>query len=177
MNNHIVLIPFGHIESTILLNLANEIKEIFKAQVLFKEKEPIPRIALNPYRNQYRSEIFLRTLKQLNLNTYALGLTEVDLYFNHWEYVFSKSDPPQKVAIVSILRLNPGFYKMLEDLKVYYSRISKVCFYELGKLYQLTQCPNSECVMHPVRTIVDIDLKTENFCGNCKRRLQEVLNL
>ncbi|MCS7258894.1 MAG: archemetzincin [candidate division WOR-3 bacterium] len=175
MQKNIVLVPFGHIDSSIINHLSQELDFAFQIPVKFKETQVVPRVAFNLHRNQYRANIFLEVLANLNLSDRALGLTDVDLYNNRHDYVFGATDPQRKVALVSIIRLNPGFYKMLEDIKTYYSRITKEAIYELGFLFNLSKCPQEDCVMHPVANIVDLDLKSERFCGNCSIKLKEFL--
>ncbi|MEO0072812.1 MAG: hypothetical protein ABIK10_05210 [candidate division WOR-3 bacterium] len=173
MSNEIIIVPFRHIDSAIISHLFQELNFAYNSTIRIKESQAIPRLALNQYRGQYRANFFLDALTSLNFSARTLGITDVDLYNDRHDYVFGATDPERMVALISLTRLNPGFYKMLEDIRTYYSRITKAAIYHLGFLFNLNKCPEEDCVMHPAETILELDLKSERFCGNCQAKLKE----
>lgn len=129
----------------------------------------LPKEAFNKLRRQYRADIILDALEK-SFEGRILGLTTEDLYADTLNFVFGQAKVNGRVAIISLKRLDPNFYKIpsqqtLED------RASKEAIHELGHCFKLRHCINKQCVMSFSNTIADVDRKGKELCEMCKVQL------
>ncbi len=90
-----------------------------------------------------------------------LAITNEDIYPSEgWNYVFGKAESQKRVAIVSTYRLNNNS-----------SLIEKIVLHEIGHLLKLSHCERPLCVMQKTHNVEDIENISENFCVNCKQKL------
>lgn len=171
----IYLIPFEYIEYRLLNYLSKELLSIFKTDVIFGAKQALPAASYNQYRSQYRASAFLEALQNLKLNGKIIGITNVDIYAPKHDYTFSVADPENKVAIAALTRLQPLYYKTYQDESVFWLRVLKEIIHATARLYGLEHCFRQECVMHASNTIMSIDIKTDRFCGDCRRLLKSAV--
>lgn len=165
------IVPFEHIDSMILRYLQKELAGIFDAEIIFERRLPIPQFSLNQYRNQYRTKTFLDALQKVRERGKIVGICSVDIYAKNYDFIFGLADPTSQVAIVSIERLKPSYYGVTQDDSVFLPRVLKETTHELGHLYGLEHCHRTECVMHCSIALIDTDIKSARFCGECQREL------
>lgn len=169
----VLVVPFQHIESLLLNYISNEIKVTFDLSVELVNKQPLPSNSYNQYRDQYRTNAFLDALTRFRKNNnMVIGICDVDIYAPNTEYVFNIADIERKVAVVSITRLKPIYYNMYQDENIFWGRVIKEIFHTLGRLYGLEHCYRAECVMFLSNTILSVDIKSNRFCGDCRKLLQ-----
>ncbi len=165
----IYLVPIGKVRREILEDLKENLPLIFPYFFEIGEKISIPENSWNIKRNQYLSAPFLDKLSKLELE-YAfkiLGITEVDLYVPHLNYIFGQAKIRGREALISLARLSNTFYGLPEDLKLLKKRALKEAIHELGHTLGLEHCFNSKCVMFFSNSIKDTDDKEEKFCNRC----------
>jgi archaemetzincin len=155
--------PIGDIARETLDQLATDLKTIFNDIEILK---PIPIVesAYNPDRNQYLTDEFLQEVKRVSPG-HVLGVTEVDLYTPHLNFVFGQAELPGRVAVISLNRLHH------DEPEVFYSRILKEAVHELGHTLGLKHCEVVHCVMHFSNSLMDTDVKLEVFCKKCEELL------
>ena len=78
-------------------------------------------------------------------------------------YVFGEAYTPGKVALISLWRLKPEFYKDPADHSVYGLRGAKETVHELGHTLGVKHCQGSMYVMHFSNSIFDTD-KKQTYC-------------
>jgi len=171
----IYLVPFEYIESSLLNYLVNELNEFFRVNIVIENKQPLPPASYNQYRNQYRATAFLQALQNLHKQEKTVGICNVDIYASNLDFVFSIAEPSAQVAIVSLTRLRPIYYKMYQDEGVFWMRVLKEIFHALGRIYGLEHCYRQECVMSGSSSIMDIDIKSDRFCGDCRRLIRAAI--
>jgi len=135
----------------------------------------IPKDAYNPARKQYYSTFILNEIydKTRHMDTDGvLGVTEVDLYAPHLNFVFGEAQCPGKAAVISLHRLKPEFYGLSSDHKLFEERGVKEAAHELGHVFGLNHCRNPVCVMFFSNSIHDTDFKQAKFCNNCSQKLR-----
>ena len=99
---------------------------------------------------------------------FAGGITPYDLYSGDLNFVFGIA-LPFKGFVVSYARL------LSEDRELFLSRVRKEVTHEMGHVFGLPHCPNPKCVMHFSNSLIDTDLKGEDFCPSCQRKLEEAM--
>ncbi len=172
MPKKILLVPFKGVDLEAVSFLEDKLPSIFNLSTELHSILPLPP-AYNPQRGQYLSFPFLEALLPLKKeDKLILGITEVDLYAPHLNFIFGQADIGRNVAVISLFRLHPSFYGLPEDKDLFLERTLKEAVHELGHLYGLPHCSNPYCVMHFSNSIRDTDIKGFNFCEACKKRLK-----
>ena len=155
--------PIGEVAGETLNQLASDLKKIFgETEIL--EAIPILESAYNPGRDQYLIDDFLQEVK-LTSSGHVLGVTEVDLYTPHLNFVFGQAELPGRAAVISLNRLHH------DEAEVFYSRMRKEAVHELGHTLGLKHCEVVHCVMHFSNSLMDTDIKLEIFCEKCAKLL------
>jgi archaemetzincin len=175
----ICLAPVGEVEEDILFFLRSELEKVFfhesfgEKEVKIAESLEHPDYAYNPEREQYLSSEILEKIKKANLKgcDRVLGIADVDLYVPSLNFVLGQADFYDKVAVISLTRLRQEYYDLPEDEKLFKDRALKESVHELGHTYGLTHCSDPKCVMYFSNSLKDTDIKSHNFCSECKYKL------
>jgi len=122
--------------------------------------------AYNSQRQQYNASMLLYELKKYVKNEFEIliGITDKDLYDYSLNFIFGEAYI--NTAIVSINRFKTGEKKLL------YERTIKTIIHELGHIFGLDHCKNTNCVMFFSNSLVDTDNKSRNICGQCYQRMK-----
>jgi archaemetzincin len=129
----------------------------------------IPQDFFAPWRGQYNAGYILRRISELRRRGIGLGIVDCDIFFGDLNFVFGLASPTAKVAVVSLLRLNPEFYGYPQNDELFMSRVKKEVIHELGHVMGLVHCSDKTCVMSFSNSIHDVDAKTSEFCQSCRR--------
>lgn len=165
------IIPLGDIEEIVLNEICSALKEKFKARVRVTPSVALPEEAHNKLRDQYLAVKIIEYLAN-NYEGRILGVTNKDLYAMGLNFVFGQAQLNGRVAVISLYRLDPGFYRKKGDYTLLIKRARKEAVHEIGHTLGLTHCANTSCVMCFSNTIFDVDEKSEDFCELCKLRLK-----
>lgn len=137
----------------------------------------VPVSAYNPQREQYEGEIFLKIIRgysrQKKLIT--LGVTKVDLYTDALNFIFGLAQCPGTSAIISLCRLYPSFYFLSHDEDLLRRRTLTEAVHELGHCMGIKHCKLRRCVMAFSNSIEDTDYKQPDFCDNCRKKIDRIL--
>lgn len=170
----IELVGIGNVDEDFLIKLSDKLKLKFNAEIKLREAITLPEEAYNSFRKQYYSTkilyYLLNRLSSVKVDK-ILGVTNVDLYVPRLNFVFGEALCPGKAAIISLFRINPKLYGEKDEEKLL-ERAVKEAVHELGHTFGLTHCKNMSCVMFFSNSLLDTDRKTENFCLNCKKKLE-----
>jgi archaemetzincin len=163
------IVPFGKIPREILEEISEELRYSFKILSDILEPRELPKEFYNALRDQHLAEPILNfLLKKFKGN--ILAITDQDLYAEGLNFIFGQAQLNGRVAIISICRLDPKFYKEQND-NLLVKRAVKEAVHEVGHaLFGLTHCNNSKCVMSFSNTIFDVDKKSKELCKNCKMK-------
>jgi archaemetzincin len=134
---------------------------------------PIEKFKKNEPRDQYSSARMLKALIDLknSKKDALLGVTNVDLYTHSLNFVFGQGDRVNRVAVISISRLDPNFYGLQDNDDLILKRAGKEAVHELGHVFVLDHCDRPKCVMLFSNSLQDTDSKGNEFCNKCKRTL------
>jgi archaemetzincin len=164
--------PIGEIEDEILLQLKDRLHKTFGCPIVIRDPAAVPEEAFSPARKQYLSDIFLQSLKlRKRLFTYALGITEVNLYTHGQNFVFGQADVEGGVSVISLFLLRQENYGLPADLNLLMERIEKEAVHELGHNLGMGHCAEGSCVMHFSNSLIDTDVKNAHFCNRCRPKL------
>jgi archaemetzincin len=131
-----------------------------------------PTEAFDSRRAQYHSTRILAFLEQHIPNTQferLLGITSKDLYAPGMNFVFGEARSPGAAAVISTYRLKP---RKPNEPDLLESRLLKEAVHEIGHMTGLKHCARVECVMHFSERLSDTDLKSPNFCDDCRSHLR-----
>jgi len=166
----IEILPMGNVQEEVLEEIVRALKLVYGIDAKISSRVKIPEEAYNPLRHQYSGEKIIRWLER-NFKERVLGVTSEDLYAEGLNFIFGQAQFGGRIAIISIHRLNPQFYKKPFDKKILIERAKKEAIHEIGHTLRLEHCPNEKCVMCFSNTISDVDKKGKDLCEMCKIQL------
>jgi archaemetzincin len=165
------VLPIGNADPTILSRLKEGLTKVFPETRAFTyEHLPIPTASFDKRRGQYRSNQILGMIQSHISNLTVkriLGVIDADIYIQGLNFVFGEALFPGKVALISLWRLKPEFYRNAPNLEFFVERALKEAGHEVGHTLGLRHCPRSSCVMHFSNSIFDTDKKQALFCDEC----------
>lgn len=164
------ILPLGNVPDGILDAVAKELKAI-KVKGKISLPMALPKDSYNPLRHQFLASNVLDFLVG-KFEERILGVTNKDLYAGNLNFVFGQAQLGGRVAVVSIHRLDPKFYRKPRDEELLMERAVKEAKHEVcHMLFNMKHCENPECVMSFSNTIFDVDRKTKNLCDECKIKI------
>jgi archaemetzincin len=169
----IVVVPFGDIETDLLARLQSAFKDVAGLDVRVGAALSVPGSGLKRRRRQFLAGVFLEELarKRPAAGAIMIGITRLDLFVTGLNFVFGMADRGEQVAVVSLARLSPEFYREPPDTALFDLRLLKEAVHELGHVIGLDHCQRPGCIMSFSSTIADTDQKGPGFCNDCRRRL------
>ena len=165
LNIKLLILPIGEVDNQTFQTLKIRLGKIFDSVEILKSIDLLES-AYNPRRRQYLSDRFLARVKKV-AGDHVLGITDVDLYTPDLNFVFGQAQLPGKAAVISIARLHSN----REEL--YISRIIKEAVHEIGHTLGLRHCEDIHCVMHFSNSLMDTDIKGEEYCERCWELLEK----
>jgi archaemetzincin len=169
---NIDLVPIGDVYPGILQELKGGLEAVFGCDVQIGDSIQVPGQAFDPARNQYLSDTLINSLRQhKNKSAHLLGITEVNIYTHGLNFVFGQADSTGHVALISLNQLRGENCVLPDDNKLLVERALKEAVHELGHTMGLGHCRDSSCVMHFSNSLIDTDVKSSYFCGNCRPKL------
>lgn len=124
-------------------------------------------------RAQYNSSVLLAQLLQMAVpGNRILGVAGVDLFIPILTYVFGEAQVDGAAAVVSLHRLRPELYGLAPDPIRVQRRLLIESVHELGHTFGLLHCVQAGCVMQSSTYVEQIDLKTSEFCDDCRARME-----
>jgi archaemetzincin len=175
------IVSLGNVNKDMMQMIARYVRGMFGCGVETQEFACIDDLdfAYDKKKGQYNSAIILRDLA-LRCDSTAekfLAITEVDLFIPMLTFVYGQAQLSGKLAMVSLARLRPEFYGLLSDKDLTVRRIRKEVAHELGHTFGLVHCTDKSCLMSLSTEIMQVDLKSENFCRSCWISLGESLKI
>ena len=126
--------------------------------------------AHDPRRNQYYSTALLQAMQPLvERGARLLAVTSLDLYVPVLTFVFGEAQLSGSCAVVSLHRLREEFYGLPSRDDLLQDRLVKEAVHELGHTFGLRHCDDWRCVMTSSHGVERLDVKTADFCGECRR--------
>jgi len=165
------IIPFGEIPREVLNAIEEELRYSFNILCDISEPLGLPKEFYNNLRHQFLSNRILDFIAN-RFKGRILAITDEDLYSEEMNFVFGQAELPGRVAIISICRLNPTFYRQAPDRNLLKERAVKEAVHEVcHAVYGMSHCQSPRCVMSFSNTVFDVDRKNKDLCEECKLRL------
>ena len=166
------IIPFGEVQKEVITAIEEELKSSFNITCYISEPIGLPKEFYNNLRHQFLSNKILDFIAN-RFKGRILAVTDEDLYSEDMNFVFGQAELPGRVAIVSVCRLNPTFYRQTPDRNLLKERAVKEAVHEMcHAVYGMNHCQNQKCVMSFSNNVLDVDRKSKNLCEDCKLRLE-----
>ena len=160
----------GEVDKKILKRIVEELKPTYHMIGEVERVEKLPKSTFNKFRNQYRSDELLGFLEK-HFEGRILGVTKEDMYTQGLNFIFGQAKMKGRVALISICRLDPKFFRQPEDEELFEKRIVKESIHEVGHMLGLGHCNKRHCVMSFSNTVGQVDQKTKYLCDMCKLQL------
>jgi len=175
------ILRLGKIDSYVITRIQENLQVILpKTKCLTIPKTfAIPKESFNEERQQYNSSIVLSKVqnyaeKERKLNR-VLGIVDVDIFVPNLNFVFGEATLNGKVAIISLWRLRPEFYRKSPNIELFAERATKEAVHEVGHTLGLSHCLNPFCVMYFSNSIFDTDRKESLFCNKCYLKVEKLM--
>jgi archaemetzincin len=176
---HLILWPIqADLDYNILVKLGSDISKEFEDIKLTLDVHIDLKTAtnfqpsFNKRRNQWNSFKILQWLNKFRPNkaTRILGILDIDAYSDGFDFVFGEAFYRGRVAAVYLSRLRQEFYDLKPNSSLFYQRLVKEAIHELGHVFGLDHCKNSQCVMYFSTSLIDVDAKGRSFCYSCRKK-------
>jgi archaemetzincin len=170
--------------------LAGRLVKVFGLEIAQRMPSFDPELAFVASRGQYNSRILLAQLLhdaarsaspgEIGTSgrpagaTRVLGVTGVDLFIPVLTHVFGEAQLDGPAAVVSSYRLDSQLYGLPPNRELLLDRLVKEAIHELGHTYRLVHCRRHPCVMMSSTYVEDIDQKSDRFCPECQRSVEQV---
>jgi len=173
----LLVVPIGEVENHWLLAAASCAQEMLHMPAQLLKPLPVPPSALHAQRNQYLSTSLLELLLPVGRERGArvLGVTELDLFIPILTFMFGQAQLGGRLALVSLARIRPEFYRFPPDPALTLERLRKEIRHELGHTLGLVHCGDTRCAMSLSNSIVQVDAKKDSLCASCLARSQDHL--
>jgi archaemetzincin len=163
------IIPIGMVDRTPLEYLAIGLKIRFGRQTEILPDLQLADPGTDKTRGQWLASTVLKTIVPRPGAWRTLAMMSEDLYAPGLSFVFGEADAPAKKAVFSIHRLRPEHAGEPADRELLFGRCLKEAVHELGHTLGLAHCRDRFCVMRFSNSLIDTDLKRDQFCERCRR--------
>jgi archaemetzincin len=164
------ILAVGQVAPEILEGIVDGIVKTFPdtSAGIINDVLSVPQAAFDRKRSQYSSSQILDEIKAYAAQKpdyhRILGVLNIDIFSQGLKYVFGEANVIGKVALISLWRLKPEFYRDKPNLSLYILRAQKEAMHEIGHTLGIQHCPHSLCVMHFSNSIFDTDYKQTLLC-------------
>lgn len=175
--NRIRLLPMGKLASELPARLRLALERVLEIDCELGDFVPRPLRAFDEARNQYDASRVLERVSELRQaselppSTALLALIDSDMHLPPYNFTFGHWDRPERVAVLSLTRLQPACYGEEDSPEKLFARASVEALYLIGALLGLPACEDPTCPMFAANGVHHVDAKQPQFCADCSRLL------
>jgi len=165
----------GEIAERVLAAIGESLEDVYPVRVVRMNPVVAPEAAYEAERRQHSAPALLQQLLA-SIPTgpeKLLGVTGGDLYIPMLSFVFGQAQLGGRGGLISIARLDPGFYGYPAEDALVVRRARTVALHEAGHLFGLVHCQTPDCAMRLATTIQQFDRKRAALCPGCAAILLE----
>ena len=120
-------------------------------------------------RRQYDAGRILKRFESMHFEncTKVIAVLNVDLSVPIFTYVFGEARQNGRYALVSLFRLAKNNDGTGTSTDLLLRRTVKVALHELGHLFNIFHCDDTNCLMHFSGDLEDLDNIPLGFCNYC----------
>jgi len=172
------LLPLGPLDHGLAEELAARLSRRVSAPCRVVDGR-MPEPVRLPERDQVDADALLAALeaRPTAKNMLLVGLTAYDIAVPIFTFVFGRARQGGRAALVSLARLDPGFYGLPPDPGLLARRAVDEITHELGHVASLPHCPDASCLMSFAGSVERVDVRGSTFCGRCHDHLPRWLRL
>ena len=171
------VVPVGDVPELVPKVIAAHIIGYLKLPADILTPFKLPAAAFDEVHLQYNAASILSCFESAHYDNYdkVIGVFNVDLFIPTFAYVFGEAKQGGKHALVSLFRLTNGKEGCDPPSAILCERAAKVALHELGHLYNLAHCEETNCLMHYSGGIADLDNIPLYFCRYCNTYFRDAL--
>jgi archaemetzincin len=174
------VVPLGNPDRRLLAGLVPALWESLRVPVEVREYQLDLGSFYDEGRGQYNSTAILQHLKNhppasrrhasvpREEEATLLAVVPHDLFIPILTFVFGEAELGGTTAVISYHRLENQRYGLPADPALLARRLYKEALHEVGHTLGLLHCPDQGCVMRSSTSVDEIDVKGEEFCGECR---------
>ncbi len=172
------LLPLDGLESPLAEEIAARLSRRLSAACRILRSGGLQPTRL-PGRAQLDADALLAALEALPIadDAVLVGLTTLDIALPIFTFVFGRARQGARAALVSLARLDAGFYSLPSDPDLLARRATDEIVHELGHLASLAHCQNASCLMSFAGSVEKVDVRGSAFCDGCRDRLPAWLRI
>ena len=163
------ILSLNNPQTTLINYVINSLKRAFNTEVSLGSSLHLPSYLINTSRSQYRGSEVLTWVSESfsNRGKVIVGIVEGDAYVEGLNFIFGIASSALRTALVFTSRL-----RWMAGEELFRERVFKEIMHELGHVFGLSHCNNSECVMSFSNSVLDVDRKSWKYCINCFTKLR-----
>ncbi len=173
------LLPLDGLEPPLAEEIAARLSRRLSAACRILRSGGGPQPTRLPGRDQLDADALLAALEALPIadDAVLVGLTTLDIALPIFTFVFGRARQGARAALVSLARLDAGFYSLPSDPDLLARRTTDEIVHELGHLASLAHCQNASCLMSFAGSVEKVDVRGSAFCDGCRDRLPAWLRI
>jgi archaemetzincin len=171
----IAIQPLGKFDIQLAEKIREKIAAAYDVETVMLTGRELPAAAYYSARGRYRAEKLALFLDNIDTqHSKVLGLTELDISTTKPPYedwgIFGLAYVGKRPCVISTYRLGRGRQARVgQDL--FFHRLMKVIYHELGHTFGLDHCPHQGCIMEDCQGTIRIVDRMNGFCPECKKKL------
>jgi len=164
------IVPLGDVAVLGPKVIAAHVTGYLDLEALVLPSLDLPRQTLDRQRLQYDAGKMLTALEALPYDDYLklVGVVNVDIFLPIFTHVYGEAQQGGRWALVSLFQLQQPHGPAHNPESLLYERAAKIALHEIGHLFNLEHCEDTQCLMHFSGALEDLDKLPLYYCRYCR---------